>query len=112
MKKRFRVKKTEQIETIIHARKMVKNRYFRLYKKENHDAAHFRFAVSVSKKYGKAYERNKIKRQVRAIVAAQTIHQTVDFLIVVSPQTKSLSFRAIEDALCSLLARHNIIEVK
>lgn len=90
---------------------MVKNPYFRLYKRENHDLPHFRFAVSVSKKYGKAHERNKVKRQIRAIVAAQTIRKSIDFLIVVSPQTKSLSFAAMQEALCSLLARHNIIEV-
>ena len=69
MKKEYRVKKGKEIEMIVKRRQSVGNKNFVLYKKENHENKHFRFAVSVSKKFGNAVKRNKIKRQVREVVS-------------------------------------------
>lgn len=41
----------------------VGNSYFVLYYQKNHDNINFRFAISVSKKIGKAFERNLMKEE-------------------------------------------------
>ena len=62
MKKEYRVKKGSEIESIMKKRLSTGNRYFVVYKKENHENTHFRTAISVSKKFGNAVKRNKIKK--------------------------------------------------
>ncbi len=108
MKKEFRVKKSSEIEMIIRTKKSVSNKHFVLYKRENHENTHFRFAVSVSKKYGNAVKRNKIKRQVREIVSKIDITVTDDLFIVVKPKIPNLSYVELDASLRQLMARQKI----
>jgi ribonuclease P protein component len=112
MKKEYRVKKSSEIEMIIKKRQSKGNRYFVLYKNENHEISHFRFAVSVSKKYGNAVERNKIKRRVREIVSNSEIIDHYDIFIVVKNGAKSLSFAEIKSSLEWLMRKQNILRRK
>ena len=109
MKKEYRVKKSSEIEMIVKHRQSKANKHFVVYKKENHDNTHFRFAVSVSKKYGNAVERNKIKRQVREIVSKFDIIKIFDVFVVVRVTSKELSFREINDSITSLVKKLNIL---
>lgn len=109
MKKEYRVKKSKQIEMIIKKRQSVANKHFVLYKKENHENHHFRFAVSVSKKYGNAVKRNKIKRQVREIIAKLDIISNIDIFIVVKPNLPNLEFAELEASLKQLVTRQKIM---
>ena len=64
MKKKNRVRKSEEFQVIIHKGKKYTNGQFVLYtmpKKEKEA----RIGITLSKKIGNAVERNKIKRQVR-----------------------------------------------
>jgi len=108
VKKEFRVKKSSEIEMIIRTKKSVSNKHFVLYKRENHENTHFRFAVSVSKKYGNAVKRNKIKRQVREIVSKIDITVTDDLFIVVKPKIPNLSYVELDASLRQLMARQKI----
>ena len=112
MKKEFRVKKSSEIEMIIRTKKSVSNKHFVLYKRENHENTHFRFAVSVSKKYGNAVKRNKIKRQVREIVSKIDITVTDDLFIVVKPKIPNLSYVELDASLRQLMARQKITRWK
>ena len=112
MKKAYRVKKSSEIEKILKKRQSVGNKYFVVYKNENHEVSHFRFAVSVSKKYGNAVERNKIKRHVREIVAHNNINGQFDFFIVVKIPVKDLSFQERKNQLEKLLERHKLLGEK
>lgn len=67
MKKTYRVKRNIDFQAIIKQKKSVASRQFVLYYAKN-DFNHYRAGVSVSKKLGKAVERNKIKRQVREMI--------------------------------------------
>lgn len=67
MKKIYRVKRNIDFQAIIKQKKSVASRQFVLYYAKN-DFNHYRAGVSVSKKLGKAVERNKIKRQVREMI--------------------------------------------
>lgn len=109
MKKEYRVKKSSEIEMIIKKRQSKGNRYFVLYKNENHEVPHFRFAVSVSKKFGNAVKRNQMKRRVREIVANSDINNQYDLFIVVKNDAKSLDFKEIKSSLELLMKKQNVL---
>ena len=109
MKKEHRVKKGSAIEMIMKARKSTGNRFLVVYKKENHDNTHFRAAISVSKKYGNAVKRNKIKRQVREIVSKLDILPNYDIFIVIKNNANTLEFSDIKRDIEMLIKKQNIM---
>ncbi|PKK96394.1 MAG: ribonuclease P protein component [Tenericutes bacterium HGW-Tenericutes-1] len=111
MNKDFHVKKSTEIEKIIKAKISVGDQYFVVYKQENHDNLHMRFAISVPKKYGNAVERNKMKRRIREVVSKLAFFKHYDFFIVVKSSASKLDFKAISDDLYKLFARAKILEV-
>jgi len=112
MKKEYRVKKSSEIEMIIKKRQSKGNKYFVLYKNENHEIIHFRYAVSVSKKYGNAVERNKIKRRVRDIISNSDINDQYDIFVVVKNNANALDFAEIKNSIESLMKKQNILRRK
>lgn len=67
MKKIFRIKKNEEFQKIISKKLSVANKHFVVYfskKIENYA----RVGISISKKLGKAVDRNLYKRQLRMII--------------------------------------------
>ena len=73
MNKEKRIRKNEEFQAIIAKKHSSANRCFIIYydlkKQEN-----ARVGISVSKKLGKAVQRNKIKRQLRMMIS-----ETIDF---------------------------------
>ena len=68
MKKQYRIRKNREFSSIIEKKHSVASNSFVVYfdtKKETYS----RVGISVSKKLGDAVTRNKIKRQIRMIVA-------------------------------------------
>ena len=54
------------------------------YKKNNKETSHFRYAMSVNKKIGHAVVRNRLKRQVRAIIDSTfNKEQNLDMIVIV-----------------------------
>ena len=109
MKKAHRVKKGTEIEAILKTRQSVGNSFFVLYKMKNHEQDHYRFAVSVPKKYGNAVARNKIKRQIREIVMKLDIVPHVDLFLVVKPKANTLSFQDIQELIQGLVQKQDIL---
>ena len=109
MKKEYRVKKSSDIEMIIKKRQSRANGHFVLYKKENHENNHFRFAVSVSKKYGNAVKRNRIKRQVREIISKIDVLPKYDIFIVVKSNIPQLTYAQLEASLSDLIFKQKIM---
>ena len=109
MKKEYRVKKSSEIEMIVKKRQSKGNKYFVVYRNENHENTHFRFAVSVPKKFGNAVKRNKIKRQVREIISKYEITDNFDVFIVVKKDANSLIFTEVKNALDSLIRKSKIL---
>ena len=111
MEKAYRVKKNTEIEKIIQRRDSVGDGFFVIYKIENWATGHFRFAISVSKKYGIAVKRNLIKRRVREIVTQNHFLDRYDFIIIIKQAANKMEFDAIKTDLQKLFARAKITEV-
>lgn len=108
MKKECRIKKDETIKDILNTRDNLSDGYFNVFKKKN-DCQHFRFAISVGKKYGKAVSRNRVKRRVREVIRQAGIKEDYDIFIIIYPKVEELSFQVIQTRLNQLLRRHKII---
>lgn len=67
MKKKYRVKKSQEFEKIIKYKKFYADPSIVLYIKEKNED-HSRVGITVKKKVGNAVVRNKVKRQVRMMV--------------------------------------------
>lgn len=93
MRKEYRVKRNEEIEAIIKHKNFYSNKYFVVYKKENNETSHVRYALSVGKKIGNAVLRNKVKRQIRSVVdSILDINQNFDVFIVVKSSILSIEY--------------------
>lgn len=83
MKKENRVKSNLDFQTIINKRKSVVSKQFVVYYLKN-NLDHYRVGISVSKKLGNAVVRNKIKRQVRDIIANNFDSTlSIDYVVIV-----------------------------
>lgn len=112
MKKQYRVKKNKEIESILKEKKSVYNPYFSIYIKKNLETSHLRYAMSVGKKLGNAVVRNKIKRQVTAIIdnLDLKLNTNTDVFIIVRPKVLELSFNEMSKQLEYLLKKHKLIK--
>ena len=67
MNKDYRLKKKIEIDSIFLKKHSVGNSCFSIFNASN-NLEHFRFALSIGRKYGNAVSRNLIKRRLRAII--------------------------------------------
>jgi len=110
LKKEYRIKKNDEIQLLMSKKKTVGNLYFVVYYHKNHDQEHFRFALSVPKKYGNAVQRNKIKRRIREVIKDISIEKKIDFFVVVKTKARELNFNDIKTNLLNLLLNANILK--
>ncbi len=111
MKKEYRIKKSSEIDAIFKLKQSKGNRFFVVYTHRNTEETHFRFALSVGKKYGNAVERNLIKRRIREIV--QTLKEQFtcsNFVIVIKPPAKALNYQDMKENLKDLFEKSKIME--
>lgn len=109
MKKEYRIKKNTEIESVIRNKKSFAGKCFIMYINENHEQKHFRLGISVSKKYGDAVQRNKLKRQLRACFMNINI-KPVDIFVVTKKAVNDPSFEEIQNDILNLMKRHKIVE--
>lgn len=112
MKKRYRIKKSSEIDAVFKVKKFKGDGYFTVYQSEDSQGEHFRFALSIGKKYGNAVERNLAKRRIRVIVSEfkdQFIKNKL-FVVVIKPQACDLSYQEMRDKLIVLFKKSKLME--
>ena len=112
MKKRYRIKKNSEIDAIFKKKKSKGDAWFSIHFDEDQDADHFRYAISIGKKYGKAHQRNLAKRRVRNIVH-ELNHQFIKnklFIVVIKPKEHDLTYKEMQEKLLILFKKSNIME--
>ena len=114
MKKIYRIKKNTEIEKLVKYKISYGNKYFAIFKNNTiNETNNFRFCVSVSKKYGNAVHRNKMKRRVRSIIRNnKDKFLPYDFLIVCKPTSSTFDFKEINSNLLYLLKKLNLLKNK
>ena len=93
MKKKFRLKRNEEISKIVNSKQVVHTVSFSIYYQKNtlHQS---RICISVSKKIGHAVLRNKIKRQVREMVKqCFDFQKEVDYVLVIRKKYLDFTFQ-------------------
>lgn len=111
MNNKFILKKKKEIDLIFRFKRNVKNYFFTLYYFKNNNLTHFKFALSISKKYGKANERNLIKRRLRMVLRHHMsyIDNKVSFVLVIKPSAKKLNFLELEKKVLILFKKSFLI---
>jgi len=111
MKKQYRVKKNQEIELILKEKRYSSNQYFTVYKRTNPETSHFRYAISVGKKIGNAVLRNKIKRQVTAIIDNLNLNldSNTDVFIIVRPKVLEIDFNTMKSQLEYLFNKQKLL---
>ena len=110
MKKIYRVTSNEDFGGAVHKGIAKRNSCYVIHAREN-ELNHARVGISVSKKLGVAVVRNKIKRQVRAIVGELIDFENskpIDIVIVVKDGFLKNSFEYNKNSLNSLIT--NLME--
>jgi len=94
MKKEFRIKKSDEIELVMNRGFSKANRTFIVYKYRNPELVKYRIAISAPKKLGKAVVRNKVKRQMRAILQQNEryLKDGHDYFIIARPDVLEIDF--------------------
>ena len=114
MQKSYRIKKSQEIEKVMKKGHSKANPYFIVYKYANQETSNFRIAISVGKKVGKAFERNKIKRYIRNITNENkyAINPNYDYFIIARKNVKDLDYHTFKEKLEQLYKKMNIITNK
>ena len=105
--KEYSIKKNQEIEKILKEKNSVGNKYFVIYRSLNKETTHFRFALSIGKKYGIAVKRNLMKRRVREIIRnnINLLKNNMDYIFVIKPASNELDFFEIEKNIIYLLKK-------
>ena len=95
MKKDYRIKKSDEIELVMKKGNSCANRTFIVYKYKNTAVEKYRVAISAPKKLGNAVTRNKVKRQMRAILQQHdnNLKNGHDYFIIARPDILKIDFQ-------------------
>jgi len=69
-----------------------------------------RYGFSVTKKVGKAVQRNHLKRLLREIMRVQLLRPGWDIVFIARPVAASSDYHELEKAVTRLLARAQLLE--
>ncbi len=70
-----------------------------------------RYGFSISKKVGKAVQRNRLRRQLREIMRMQTVNPGGDIVVIGRPQASAVDYHRLEKSVSALLARAKLLQV-
>jgi len=114
VKRQYRLRKSEDFHRIIHASCFVKNQLFVVYFQPN-QLDSVRVGISIPKKTGIAVTRNKVKRQIKAILRETlNVSKSIDYVIVPKHNYNIDEFNKSHDALKCLLEKigdHNFEKI-
>ena len=97
------VKEKADFDIAFKNKNQLKSKYFYLYINDN-DFSYYRFGICVSKKIGKAYQRNKLKRRIKDIIDKSKLQfSNKDYIIVLKRNTKDALYIELKEDLESLL---------
>lgn len=111
--KKFRLRKNLDFKKVYKRAKSIADPYLVLYIKKNH-LNNTRIGFSISKKLGKAHERNYLKRQFREIIRKNltNIKPGFDLIFIARQKIKGLDYQDVEKSMEYLLKKGRIFNDK
>ena len=105
MNKEYIIRKNEEISLIVKTGNKKVTKFFIIYYINNDEAKNM-YCISVSKKLGKAYVRNKIKRRIKNIIDnnKKIVHNGYDYVIIIKKGILDLTYKEIETELLKLIS--------
>ena len=112
MKKKFRIKKNEEFQLVIHRGESFANRQFVIYILDKQEQDFFRIGLSVSKKIGNAVIRNQVKRYIRQtfLELNENIPAGKDFVIIARKPAADMTFSEVKSSLMHVLKRAGVLK--
>lgn len=98
------IKKSEDFSNIISTGQNYKNKYFSIYYKESNTTL---FGITVPKKVGIAVIRNKLKRQLKNIIANNEnyIQPNYNYVIIIKEPSLKLDYIGLKNNLLDLIKK-------
>ena len=98
------LKKEQEFTSIIKSNQSKKNLYFSIYYIKSEKNL---YGITIPKKYGKAHDRNKIKRQIKNIIIKneENIPKNFNYVIIIKEATKKLNYNSLEFELINLIKK-------
>jgi ribonuclease P protein component len=106
VRKQYRIQSNDDFQKTFQHQQSVSNRQFVLYSLPKQGQEVFRFGLSVSKKIGKAHDRNQVKRYLRQSIMEleQEILPGYDYVIIARSPASKLSFFEVKKSLEHVLS--------
>ena len=111
MNKRYRLQKNRDFQITYKRGKSLGHPFLVLiFRKTNRPQP--RIGISITKKYGNAVMRNRIKRQLREILRGRldTVKQGYDIVFVVRKEARHADFKRLGDSVHNLLKRGGLLK--
>lgn len=102
MKKKYIIRKNEEIQKIVKKSKKIVSKYYIIYFQKN-NYLYNRYCVSVSKKIGKAHVRNLYKRRIKDILIKNDINNSSDYVIILRNAIINVSYEDMRLELINVL---------
>lgn len=108
MKKYEIIKKNIEFNDIINTGKLLKNKIYIIYYKDS-EVNFPKFGLAISKKFGNAVNRNRAKRQIRAILDMHKENIVANqYIIMIRKDFRDASYQEKEEYLVDLLSRKGL----
>lgn len=106
MKRAETIKSKVDFNRIIKNGQYFKNEYYVIYKEKNENNEEL-YGIAISKKVGKAFLRNKLKRQTRAIIDKnrKTFKKGYNYIIMIRKNCADANYKQLDFALSSLIEK-------
>ncbi|MGM0877095.1 MAG: ribonuclease P protein component [Bacillota bacterium] len=114
MRRKYRVKKNEDFQTVFKQGKSIANRQFVIYMLEKPEEREFRIGLSVSKKIGNAVTRNRVKRLIRQVFLEEKhrIASGKEFIIIARKPAADMNYHEVKSSLNHLFRKAKIYQSK
>ncbi|MGX4645544.1 MULTISPECIES: ribonuclease P protein component [Holzapfeliella] len=113
MRKKYRIKKEQEFQTVYQGKNSCANRAFVIYQMSKPNQKHFRVGISVGKKVGHhAVVRNRLKRYIRQTLTEelQDLPKELDFLVIARPYIRDFTMAEVRQNLRHALKVAKILE--
>ncbi|MRX74001.1 ribonuclease P protein component [Bacillus lacus] len=114
MRKKNRIKKNEDFQTVFKKGKSMANRQFVVYSLIQPEEKEFRIGLSVSKKLGNAVTRNRIKRLIRQVLLEEKENLLTgrDYIIIARKPAAEMDYSEVKKSLIHVLKRGEMFKQK